>query len=374
MISYSMASTPSLRDGVEVFIYPPRDGGCTVLFLFLASRRRLKIVCQQKYASLLEELAKDQPLRVSLENSGVVLDVKTKKFFDFLQKEGIVVWDDPFDTSILPREYIEKYKRELSFLFDVTKSKEKAIQVQKKIFDTHITLIGLGAVGCTFLIQLCMLGFRKFTLVDHTCVEENDVARTVYFVNRQLGMPKTEAAKKLAEEFCFEPEIDLYDEMITTKTDIAKILKGTSIVVNSADEPYVGYINIFLSRYTIRHNIPLLASGGFDAHLGSLGELMIPFVTPCADCYATYFQDSLKDWKPVPHPVQERKGWFGGLGSLSAFSAASGALTIFSYLLDKDGKAEQQGGRGEFLFHDYTLDSFVVQRDAHCPTCRGEKG
>lgn len=373
MTSYSMTSIPILRDGVEVFIYPPQEKGCTVLFLFLASRRRLKIVCQRRYANLLEELAKNQPLQVSLANSGVVLDIKTKKFFEFLQREGIVVWGDPFDTNILPREYIEKYKRQLSFLLDITKSPEESLRIQKKIYDTHIALVGLGAVGCAFLVQLCMLGFRNFTLIDCAAIEENDVSRTLYHVDRQAGMLKTKAAEQLVHEFGFDPQTYLYNEVITVNTDIKKMLKGVSLIVNTADEPYIGYINIFLSRYAVRHNIPLLAGGGFDAHLGSLGELIVPFVTPCADCYATYFQESLKDWKPVAHPVQERRGWFGGLGSLSAFSAASGALTIFSFLLHEGRMTKQQGGRGEFLFHDYMLDSFIVERDAHCITCCGEK-
>jgi len=140
-------------------------------------------------------------------------------------------------------------------------------------------------------------------------------------------------------------------------------------MVNTADEPYVGYTNIKLSRYALQHDIPLMAAGGFDAHLASLGELLVPHVTPCADCYATYFHESLKDWKPIPHPVKEREGWFGGLGSLSAFSASTAALDILTYFMNPEDKRAVAGGRGEFHFHDYSLDTFTVERDAHCQSC-----
>ena len=35
-------------------------------------------------------------------------------------------------------------------------------------------------------------------------------------------------------------------------------------------------------KYKIAHYI----AGGFDAHLASTGELIIPYVTPCVECYA----------------------------------------------------------------------------------------
>jgi len=117
----------------------------------------------------------------------------------------------------------------------------------------------------------------------------------------------------------------------------------------------------------------VLAAGGFDAHLASLGELLIPHVTPCADCYATFFHESLKDWKPIPHPVKEREGWFGGLGSLSTFSASTAVLDILGYFMNPEDRKAAPGGRGEFLFHDYSLDTFVVERDKECQFCGEER-
>ncbi|WP_169332913.1 HesA/MoeB/ThiF family protein [Desulfovibrio oxyclinae] len=304
-----------------------------------------------------------------MERAGLVLDDETEAFLSFLETEGIVTVSDPLETDQLSAAYMEQYKRQVYFLLDILKSPAKAHEVQKRIFDAHITVFGLGAIGSGILQQLCMMGFRRFTLIDYAEVEENDIARTPYRIAMDVGMPKAEAAKALVEDFAFDPQVEMHNVSLRTDTDLGELVQGTSLIINTTDQPYVGYTNIKLSRYALQHSIPVLAAGGFDAHLASLGELLIPHLTPCADCYATFFHESLKDWKPIPHPVKEREGWFGGLGSLSTFSASTAALDILGYFMNPEDRKAAPGGRGEFLFHDYSLDTFVVERDKECLSC-----
>lgn len=372
MIQLSETSTPVLRDGVEVFLYPQKDDTCDVLFLFLSNRRRLRIKCKPSFTLLLKELTRPQPLNNSLKHACLDFDCETQNFLSFLENEGIITLSNPLETELLPDEYIDQYKRRLYFLLDILKSPRKAHEVQKKIYDAHIAIFGLGAVGSTILQQLCMMGFRRFTLVDNASVEKNDIARTPYTITSQIDMPKTQAAKILVEDLAFDPIVKLFNATLMTRTDLSELVYDVSAIVNTTDEPYVGYTNIKLSRYALQHNIPLVAAGGFDAHLGSLGELLIPHVTPCADCYASFFSESLKDWKPIPHPVKEREGWFGGLSSLSTFSASTAALEVLFYFVNQENLQAMDGGRGEFLFHNYSLDTYTIERDANCLSC-GEK-
>ncbi|MFT3959687.1 MAG: hypothetical protein QM665_11545, partial [Desulfovibrio sp.] len=110
-----LASTLNLRDGVEVFIYPPCEGKCQVLFLFLGTRRRLKIVCRHQFAVLIKEIAKDQSLEASLAQAHLDLDDSTAAFLNFLEGEGIVAFGDPIATDLLPAAYVEQYKRQMYF-------------------------------------------------------------------------------------------------------------------------------------------------------------------------------------------------------------------------------------------------------------------
>lgn len=371
-MSYSLTSTPILRDGVEVFIFPPENGHSRVLFLFLGSRRRLTIECKYEFTNLLRSLAHKQTLGKSLSDANLKLDALICKFLHFLQDEGIILFDDPLLSDILPSDYIERYKRQIYFLLDMLKGSNDTLKIQRNIFDANITIFGLGAVGSNVLLQLCMMGFRKFTLIDYNILEENDIARTPYPIYNLAGSSKVIAAKQLIDDFSYDPIINTYQVALNTKIKLDPLLKDSSIIINSADEPYIGYTNIRLSRYGLKHNIPVLACGGFDAHLASLGEILIPNITPCADCYAAYFHEKLKNWKPIPHPIRERGGWYGGLGSLSVFSAASAALKVFLYFTKINEENLFAGGRGEFLFDDYSLDTFTVERDPCCLYC-GDK-
>jgi hypothetical protein len=53
-----------------------------------------------------------------------------------------------------------------------------------------------------------------------------------------------------------------------------EFLDGVALIVNAADEPYIGYTSIKLSRYAVKNSLPLFVAGGFDAHLASIGEMI----------------------------------------------------------------------------------------------------
>jgi hypothetical protein len=79
------------------------------------------------------------------------------------------------------------------------------------------------------------------------------------------------------------------------------------------------------------------------------------------------FQEALVDWKPITHPVQDRASGFGGLCSLSVFSASTIVMKLIKYLAF--GSSVVEGGRGELLFQEYKLDTFTVDRNPNCTFC-----
>lgn len=94
--------------------------------------------------------------------------------------------------------------------------------------------------------------------------------------------------------------------------------------------------------------------------------MIIPGVTPCADCYADHFSEALRNWVPAEHPVADRRTTAGGLCSLSVFAAGAAAMQVLRLFT---GEGEPNGGRGELLFDNYGLDTLAVQRRPDCPIC-----
>ena len=260
------------------------------------------------------------------------------------------------------------FERTLNFFLDVEGNEYAAINLFKAITNTKIGLFGVGAIGSWIFFELLRLGFRKFVLVDPASLEGSDIARFAYFDVKKIGQPKIDICRERATGFSKDMHVELVYDALDFDTDVSKIIPNdVDIIVNCADEPYIGSTNVKLSRYAIKNNKAFIAAGGFDAHLGSLSETIVHKLTPCADCYAKFFDESLKDWKPIKHPIRERSFAFGGLSSLAVFAAANASLKILNYV--KNDTESWKGGRGELIFQNYFIDKFEVLKDPNCRVC-----
>ena len=135
------------------------------------------------------------------------------------------------------------------------------------------------------------------------------------------------------------------------------------------DEPYIGYTASKISRVCVKQNLPHFIAGGFDAHLASTGELIVPYLTPCVECYSGYFKEKLKDWKPKKHPVKTRYVEIGGLASMSLFSVSYAVIEILKYIAGLVDTNEEYKVRGELLFQDLNLTYLNVKKNIECPIC-----
>lgn len=362
-------ASPYLRDGIDVYV----RGEDEVHFVFLATRARIVLKVRacliQSLAWLDGASASDTLIRRMSDLHGTEAGKQLRSFLGYLEQKGIVVEQNWLENSGLDQHIVATQQRQLSFLLDVLGTPERAIAAQRRIAEARVICFGLGAVGGWLVRQLLGLGFRRFVLVDHDTVNEADVSRHAFFdtADVAVGAFKTVAAAARIREQFPQVDVEAMTSALTTQTKLDEIIPyDASLVINAADQPYIGYTSVLLSRFCVPRRLPLLVAGGFDAHLGSVGEMIIPGVTPCSDCYAEYFSEALKDWVPVEHPVVDRREAAGGLCSMSVFAAGTAAMQILRLFT---GEGEPSGGRGELLYDSYSLDAFTVQRRPDCPVC-----
>lgn len=359
-----------LRDGVDVYI----STDDVVHFVFLSTRKRLRLKVTPLLIECLEWLdgsASVMELDARYEARASSLDSKhSSSFVDFIQYlygKGILVRKDWMHNAFCP-EQVERYSRQLNFFLDIEESEAAATALLERIMDCRIALIGIGAVGSWILRELVQIGFQRFILVDPKTLKPADRTRNAIFDHRLIGEPKALIAERFVHSQALEPETRAIQFPLDIDTNVEELIGAdTDLIINTADEPYIGATSIKLSRYCVEKGLPLLVAGGFDAHLASLSEMIVPGQTPCSDCYAIHFEETLRGWKPISHPIIDRRRGFGGLPSLSAFAASAAVLKIIRLLSEKGGDVEQ--GRGEFLFDQYSIDSFKVERNPECPTC-----
>lgn len=368
-VETSLETRYTLREGVEIFISQREEQKeDKVVFLYLGTRRRLTIECDKELVDVLRFYSEADASFQELSKKFPSIETKIlQNFFTFLHKESILIPQDFLSLFNFLGDFSDQLRRQLYFFLDTAKSTEDVVRIQRDISTMRLSIWGLGAVGSQIIRLLAMMGFRRFHLIDFDVVERSDISRSAYKVGDFQSQKKVEACKSLIEEFMPSAEVEISVLTLRSDTDLELLHRETDLIINAADEPYIGYTNLKLSRFCLEKNIPLAMAGGFDAHLASSGEFFIPFKTPCADCYANYFTEALSDWKPKEHPVSDRKRAFGGLASLSVFSASSLVLDILQFIIDPNFSGSK--GRGELLFKDYSFVLQEIERDPNCFYC-----
>jgi len=117
----------------------------------------------------------------------------------------------------------------------------------------------------------------------------------------------------------------------------------------------------------------MFVAGGFDAHLMSTGELIIPDVSPCVDCYTSHFSETLKDWEPqyntavIPDSeILNNRFEVGELASMSLFSISYAVMAILNYFATD---SESKYGRGELLFDKLEIKYLNISKNPDCLIC-----
>lgn len=362
----SMDFCPYLRDGVDVYV---NDIDKTVVFVFLSTRQRIQLNVEKFLVLLLPKM--DGKNTVSSLISLIENNEKQQvvNFISYLLEKGIVTDINWFNALPFDASYKKKLEKQLFFLMDMTSSKDEVLRVQQKIKNSTIAICGVGAVGSWLFVELLQMGFERIKILDFDIVQDSDISRHAFFSKEECNLPKVGAYKRLGLKIEPNAKIEECECAISMETDVGKYFSDVDIIFNCADEPYIGYTSIYLSRYCVENNKIMFVSGGFDAHLACLGELIVPYITPCSDCYNSHFKRVLKNWKPIKHTVTNREKGIGGLVSLNVFSASSAALSLLKFFVDP-ASIQKGSGRGEFKFDDYSIDYFNVARNENCEVCR----
>ena len=358
-----------IRDSVDLFLSNEKY----LMAYFMNSRQRRSFRVNDDMIHLLELIDGEndvQTLQDKMYSQYEIEPGNTEEILNLLQKNKIVT-EVINKQDILPNSIVERYSRQINYFSEFLESEIDGIKAQKKIIDSHVLVFGCGAIGGNISVELAMAGVGHISLYDYDIVEESDVARHIFYREKYLGLPKTTALKLALQDINSDIEVITYNESMKPTSNIEPIIQSADFVINTLDEPYIGYTASKISRICIKHHIPHFIAGGFDAHLSSTGELIIPYVTPCVECYADHFKIALKGWKPRKHPVENRYTEIGGLASTSLFSSSYACIEILKYIAGLTDMKETYKIRGEFLFHDMSLTYLDVKRNPHCPVCGG---
>lgn len=357
-----------IKDSVDLFLSDNKY----IMAYYMNTRQRKSFKVNRELVHLLESIDGERSLQELKDMMLKQYDIAGEDVENVIK----MMLDNRIITEVnnnvvLDEVDVERYTRQINYFSEFLGSEEAGLKAQKKVNDTHIMIFGCGAVGGDIALELVMAGVRKITLFDYDKVEKSDVSRHMFYSCGALGLPKTEVLKRKLEQIDEKVVVNIINQSLRPEDDVEYAIATADFVVNTLDEPYIGYTSSKISRVCIKHSIPHFVAGGFDAHLASTGELIVPYVTPCVECYATHFKETLKDWKPKKHPVKMRYTEIGGLASMSLFSASFATIEIIKYIAGLIEMKENFKVRGELLFNDLSLTFLDVKKNPECPICGG---
>lgn len=358
-----------IKDSIDIYLVDNEY----IMIYFMNTRQRKKYRVNQAVIKLFEEIDGKKTLSEiyeSFSENETIEKELVEKFFEKMLEDKII--SKKLDEHILSEEYLMRYDRQINYFSEFLGSEMEAELAQKRLIDARIGIIGCGSVGGNIAIQLAMAGVENFVLMDCDSVEESDIARHIYYSKTDVGKKKVEVLSDKLKKINKKIKTYISYNALLPTTNMQTFVEKVDFVVNTADEPYLGYTANIVSQLCVPEDIPHYIAGGFDAHLASTGELVIPHVTPCAACYSTFFEKKLVDWIPEKHPVKVRQNEMGGLASMTLFSSSYACIEIIKFISGiVDMKINYQK-RAEFYFDGMELVYLEPTKNPECKVCGGK--
>lgn len=146
---------------------------------------------------------------------------------------------------------------------DIYKNQVKVIgsELQKKINDYKLFIVGSGALGCEYLKNFSMMGIGKQIITDMDIIEKSNLNRQFLFRNNDIGKYKSDIATKKAQQMNNTINIEYKLNKVGIETENIfdyDFYKNIDCIVNALDNVNA---RIYMDNQTIAYNKPLLEAG-----------------------------------------------------------------------------------------------------------------
>lgn len=150
----------------------------------------------------------------------------------------------------------------------------------KKLNDTYVSVIGLGAVGYTVCEALLRSGIVNLRIIDHDIVKETNFNRQLLALESTLGQKKAAVAKKRLLDINKNANIEAIDGFFHVET-ADEILKPPLDFVVDAIDSLNPKFNLILEL--LKRNIRFISSMGAARKLDSF-KIKYGNITDATNC------------------------------------------------------------------------------------------
>ncbi|MBY9020608.1 MAG: HesA/MoeB/ThiF family protein [Candidatus Lokiarchaeota archaeon] len=246
----------------------------------------------------------------------------------------------------LTNEQINRYSRQIVL-------KEVGGIGQKKLLDSKISLIGLGALGSPTAYYLAAAGIGTLQIIDFDTVEISNLHRQILHFTKDIDSRKTKSAANKLNSLNPDCTIEIFNEKITPKNS-KDLLRGSDFVIEGSDNLPT---KMLINDTCISLKIPFTIAGVLRFH----GQIMTVVPEDKTSCYRCVFGDVTEVDSNMSCSQAGVIGFVPGiLGCLEANEALKHILGVGDLLTNK------------IMYVDLLRNSFdfiEVHRDNNCMAC-----
>lgn len=236
--------------------------------------------------------------------------------------------------------------------------------VQLALRQARVTVVGVGGVGSTAALALCVSGVGGLHLVEPDVVEVSNLNRQILYTEDDLGRPKVNAAVRRLRAHNGEVAVTGERLLVDGPGVLRRLSAECDVLLMAADTP--GEIRSWTNR-ACRETGTAWVHGGYHGPRVNVG-LFQPGTGPCYDCARVATAERQAAEPPItlwPGPA--------GKGAVQAANAVSagvaGSLAAHAVMSLITGAPALPVNR-EYGFNLVTLqDAFAVDVEAARPDC-----
>lgn len=137
-------------------------------------------------------------------------------------------------SPVFSQEELNRYNKHLML-------PKFGIAAQQKLKAAKVLVIGAGGLGCPMLLYLAAAGIGTIGIVDHDCIELNNLQRQILYDRIDIGKLKVEVAKQKLLKINPHIAIETYGTSITSE-NASELFKQYDIVADGTDNISARYI------------------------------------------------------------------------------------------------------------------------------------
>ena len=360
---------PRLLRHLTLRVEPPGSDGEEVL-VFTSARRRVAMKGHsfREFAELVVPLLDGRLTLAEIQErvAGTFSGKDLGTCIDLLLRQQLLEDADAADGPVaLP----ERLAPQIGYFREIGGS---APQLQQRLRDATVTIVGLGALGAVAAVSLAASGIGRIRCLEHRQVAPTDPFLAQSFAVADVGRSRTDVVHERIVGVNPEAAVEAVGDALATDADVAHAISGSTLVLNCLD-PGLASLTYKVNRACLERRVPC-CFGEVTAFEGIVGPTVLPYESACYLCYQMRLVACAEDpedaFAALKH-LDSRQADDGGVRENLAFCAGvvgnMMALEAFKLLL---------GGRcstiGSIQVIDFTRGAsakHVVLRKPWCPAC-----